>query len=148
MNRRFKVNSPQTIHQTIEGEVVIINLATGTYYSLRDTGAEIWGLLTSGMSVAEVAQALRERYTVEDGSIEDALDRLTGELVSEGLVVSTNGDGPPPAAAVPPAPEARQPFQAPTLERFDDMQDLILLDPVHEVDEDAGWPYVRPGQQP
>ena len=25
-------------------------------------------------------------------------------------------------------------------ERFNDMQDLLILDPIHEVDEEAGWP--------
>jgi hypothetical protein len=25
-------------------------------------------------------------------------------------------------------------------ERFNDMQDLLILDPIHEVDDEAGWP--------
>jgi hypothetical protein len=35
---------------------------------------------------------------------------------------------------------ATETMQPPVLEPFGDMQDLLLLDPVHEVDEDAGWP--------
>ena len=35
---------------------------------------------------------------------------------------------------------ARQPWSAPVLETFTDMQDLILLDPVHEVEPTRGWP--------
>ena len=38
---RFRVNS-QIIWETIEGEVLLINLGTGNYYSLRGTGAAIW----------------------------------------------------------------------------------------------------------
>ena len=34
-------------------------------------------------------------------------------------------------------------FVAPRLETFTDMQHLILLDPVHEVDEGQGWPIPR-----
>jgi hypothetical protein len=34
----------------------------------------------------------------------------------------------------------RIPFQAPALEKHSDMQDLILLDPVHEVGP-RGWPH-------
>src|SRR5438270_869701 len=36
MTTRFRVNSPNVIHETIEGEVILIDLKTGTYYSLRD----------------------------------------------------------------------------------------------------------------
>ena len=34
----------------------------------------------------------------------------------------------------------RVPYVPPVLEKFTDMQDLILLDPVHEVSE-RGWPH-------
>ena len=34
-------------------------------------------------------------------------------------------------------------FEAPILHKYTDMQDLLLLDPIHEVDE-AGWPSVKP----
>ena len=40
---------------------------------------------------------------------------------------------------VPPA-EAMLHFSAPVVETFADLQDLIVLDPVHEVDATAGWP--------
>jgi hypothetical protein len=43
----------------------------------------------------------------------------------------------PPRAAKP----TRQ-YQAPTIERFDDLEELLVLDPIHEVDE-AGWPVTR-----
>jgi len=33
-------------------------------------------------------------------------------------------------------------FEKPKLQKFTDMQDLLLLDPIHEVDE-AGWPHTR-----
>jgi len=32
-------------------------------------------------------------------------------------------------------------YKAPELDTYEDMQDLILLDPIHEVDE-SGWPNV------
>ena len=36
------------------------------------------------------------------------------------------------------------PFAARDLVSFDDMQSLLLLDPVHDV-EDRGWPHAAPG---
>ncbi len=35
--------------------------------------------------------------------------------------------------------ESKTPFQIPVLDVYSDMQDLLLLDPIHDVDE-TGWP--------
>ncbi len=148
MTGRFRANSPQTIHQTIDGEVVIINLATGSYYSLRGSGARIWDLLTTGHSLAEVASTLQDGYRSVDGEIERSVSRLVAELEAEGLIVPAGGDTPASStASISGVPEASERFEPPTLEKFDDMQDLILLDPVHEVDQEEGWPHARPGPQ-
>ena len=48
MTRRFRVNSPRVMHETIEGEVIVIDLTTGSYYSLRDASAEIWREIEAG----------------------------------------------------------------------------------------------------
>jgi hypothetical protein len=61
---------------------------------------------------------------------------LVEQLLAEGLVVE---DADAPVGASPPAPPADA-LEPPALEKFTDMQDLILLDPVHEVDE-RGWPH-------
>jgi hypothetical protein len=148
MASRFRVNSPQTIHQTIDGEVVIINLATGSYFSLRGSGARIWELVSDGWSPEEVASDLAGRYRARGQELQDAVGTLTTELQGEGLIVPLQADGKPPGANGGPVPvdaASLAAFEPPLLEKFEDMQDLILLDPVHEVDESEGWPHVRPG---
>jgi hypothetical protein len=42
-----------------------------------------------------------------------------------------------------PLPIAKRPFHAPGLQAFQDMQDMLALDPIHDV-EAAGWPVPRP----
>ena len=60
---------------------------------------------------------------------------MSGQLVAR----SENGDG-EPAASAPVEATERAPFVTPRLERYTDMQDIILLDPVHKVDS-QGWPH-------
>jgi hypothetical protein len=138
---RYRVASPQAIHETIDGEVVAINLSTGAYYSLRHTGAEAWALLGSGMSVAAASRTMARRYDVGPEGVEEALSSLADRLRQEGLLapVPDDGDGAAGPDLDPLPPGAT--FVPPVLEKFDDMQDLILLDPVHEVDEGKGWPH-------
>ena len=41
------------------------------------------------------------------------------------------------------AKESKAVFNAPVLNKYTDMQDLLLLDPIHEVDA-TGWPSIKP----
>ena len=141
MAPRFRVNSPNVIHETIEGEVILIDLKTGTYYSLRDAGAAIWESLESGADEGEALVALGLRYEGSGEEMRDALRGLLAELEGEGLIRRDDD-----SAAIAERPlhsrngGPKAPFRAPALEKHTDMQDLILLDPVHEVGA-QGWPH-------
>ncbi|MEI6331186.1 MAG: hypothetical protein WCP16_18235 [Pseudanabaena sp. ELA645] len=39
---KFKINTPNVVHELIDGEVIIVNLKKGDYYSLLSTSAKIW----------------------------------------------------------------------------------------------------------
>ena len=140
---RFKV-APRVIHETIDGEVIIIDLGTGSYYSLRGSGADVWQLIhgSPGVASAELVDALTAHYEVGDVEIGTAVSAFVDKLSAEGLVTPADANDLPGALSVPESngspPRA---FEAPTLEKYTDMQDLVLLDPVHEVGE-IGWPQV------
>lgn len=130
--------NPQAIHETIDGETIIIDLASGTYYSLRGSGSEIWNALGSSEPLEAVVARLTETYDASPAEIVAAVEAFLGDLEAEGLVVSTNGTV---AVEVPGTDSpGGEPFAPPKLEKFTDMQDIILLDPVHQVD-DRGWPH-------
>jgi Coenzyme PQQ synthesis protein D (PqqD) len=147
MNNRYRVNSPRVMHETIEGEVIVIDLSTGSYYSLRASGAEVWHALDRGLPEDEIAGAVAARYDGAPADITAAVSELLRRLREEGLIESTNGTGDAsPVEVSPPAQDdrPRERFEPPVLEKHTDMQDLILLDPVHEVDA-RGWPHAQAG---
>jgi hypothetical protein len=137
---RYAVNSGQVISEIIDGEAVMINLTTGNYYSLNEVGAAIWDSIEAGASADEIVERLGGRYEGVQSEIEKATTGLIEELLREELIVAAERDG-SVVSAVEPVSD-RPPFQAPLLEKHTDMQDLILLDPVHEVGE-QGWPHVK-----
>ena len=144
MSTRFRVNSPRVMHETIEGEIIVIDLATGSYYSLRETGAAIWTELERGASEEEIVASLESGYDAAPEEIGAAVGRLIEELAAEDLIepAGENGDVAVDRATAG-GSAGRRPFSAPVLEKHTDMQDLILLDPVHEVDA-RGWPHPAP----
>jgi hypothetical protein len=129
---RLRVNAPHVINEVIDGEAVIINLATGDYFSLRGSGAFVWSAIERGAGTEEIVDAF-VAGGADRAEVATAVGALVTELDREGLIVS---DGPAEAVGLD-APAGA--FVAPRLEKFTDMKDLILLDPVHEVGE-GGWP--------
>jgi hypothetical protein len=137
-NRTFRLNEPRVVADTIDGEVLAIDMASGAYVNLRDWSTFVWSHLLNGATVDEAQQALSEH--VGDAP-DDAVAVFADRLHTEGLVVpgdpvasgGPQGDG--VAIDVPTAPWAGL-----MVESFTDMADLILLDPVHDVDANKGWP--------
>jgi hypothetical protein len=138
---RYRVNHPQVINEMIDGEAIMINLVSGSYYSLDSLGGEVWGLLEKSLSVDDIVTQLSFRYDASDDIIRSVVENLLEQLSREQLVVPDHSSGAASSRPSGSPPAQRLPFRAPRLEKFTDMQDLILLDPVHEVDS-RGWPHV------
>ena len=136
----YKVYSiqPKVVRECFEDEVVIINLESGNYYSLNGTGAEIWRELETGGFAEAVTAALVARYDASETTIRQAVESFIRQLEEQGLITGKESvayDAP----AVQPRVEGKAVFELPELAVFSDMQDLLLLDPIHDVDE-SGWP--------
>jgi len=133
----YRVNSPSVINDTIDNESVIINLSDGFYYSLDDVGSVIWEAVSQRHSVDDVVRQIKNQYQGDAGEIEACVHDLITELEKEQLIVPDNHDG---SLVVLDSNQEPRPFAKPVLNKFGDMQDLLLLDPIHEVDE-KGWPF-------
>ena len=138
----FTVDPRKVVHETIDGETIVIHLETGTYYSLAGSGPEIWELLTGGMSAGDVIGHLEARYGADSAVIEETMGQLVRDLCAEELLERAGGNGAAPRTASPEPAEPGAVYEAPRLEKYTDMQYFLLLDPVHEVEE-AGWPYAK-----
>ena len=84
----FRVNSPQVIHETIDGEVIVISLATGSYYSMKGPAADAWELIQrpAGVGAADLLEALAARFDTPASELEAAFGPFLAELRAEGLV--------------------------------------------------------------
>lgn len=136
---RYRVNAPQVISETIDAETMVVNLATGHYFNVQGSGVELWECVVREESVEEIVARLEAVYEAGSGEIEAAALTFLAELASEELIVPAD-DLPRPAVAAPTPSATRLPFTLPSVAKFTDMQDIILLDPVHEV-EPRGWPH-------
>jgi hypothetical protein len=70
----------------VEGDVVILNLESGIYFSLSGVGCRFWELIAEGVSREDAVQRLTAEYKVDASQLESDLDALLRELSIEGLV--------------------------------------------------------------
>jgi Coenzyme PQQ synthesis protein D (PqqD) len=139
------VNDPQVISETVGGETIIVNLASGHYFNLQGTAVDVWEGVLRGESTESIAAALAARYAAVNGEIEEAVGALLTEFTVADLITPEEDDSQAPVGPVaPPAGRELPPFERPSFTTYTDMQDIILLDPVHEVDA-RGWPHAAAG---
>jgi hypothetical protein len=147
MERRgLRVNAPEVIHEVIDGEVIVINLVSGTYYSLRGAGADVWDVIGSspGVDASTIAAELARRFDRPSDSLEREIADFLEALTREELVAETEGgvNASIPASEALPSGGGKA-FEPALLEKYTDMQDLVLIDPVHEIGA-TGWPQPAP----
>ncbi len=143
MPRRFRVNAPAVASEIIDGEAVIMNLRTGAYFSTRGSGSLLWNWIEQGIPEDVLASALRRSYADADGEVDRTLAVFLTQLLEHELIREIPLQGPIPAPE-PEIPVTGARFAPPVLEVFTDMQDLLLLDPIHDVSEEEGWPAPKP----
>ncbi len=134
--RRFELNSPTVIGEAIDGEVMIINLVSGTYYNLAGTAAAAWPLTVAGVPVQAIVDSVAEACDVGPERVAGDFAVFVDRLVAESII-RTADRGAEPAAVAPPLRTVT--YVGFAMERYDDMRALLVVDPVHEVGE-FGWP--------
>lgn len=123
---RLKVNVSDIAAKVIDGEAILINISTGLYHSMDDVGAVVWELIQEGHSLAQISECLAARYDAPLETIKADIERLGDELLQRNIVVLDSE----PASPLDVHPTAsRQPYKAPVITTYDDMSDLLALDP-------------------
>jgi len=143
----YKPAGLHIVHQNIVGEVIIVDLRAGTYFSLTETASFIWEALVTGFSRNEI---IEEVFNIFDGTreeIEQSVDQLLAQLVADQLIVETEATDTTKSRAINMAPSGeKRPFVEATVQKYTDMEDILVLDPIHDFD-DAGWPNVPDSTQ-
>jgi hypothetical protein len=135
---RYALNQPPVVGEIIDGEVMVINLDTGVYYSVTGAGAAVWPMLVGGATRLEISDRVARHYDADAASVERDLGTFIALLANEAILRPRPDDvAAGPFDAVEAWPAVRYPGFG--FERYDDMQALLVIDPVHEVG-DFGWP--------
>ncbi|MGB2903507.1 MAG: PqqD family protein [Candidatus Dechloromonas phosphoritropha] len=83
-----KVTIPtQVMAREVGEEIVILDLAGGSYFGLDPVGARIWELMSEGRTLGEICATMLEEYEVTAEQLQGDVIKLAGELAERGLVL-------------------------------------------------------------
>jgi hypothetical protein len=127
MSSFFRVNEPAAAMQVMDGEADLIHFESGKYYAANRTGSYLLDMLSRGHNLEELCEHLPPAARSD-------VYKFVDLLATEGLLHATT---------VPPSLDlSSEPWpddSAPALETHTDLEDLLKLDPIHDVQAD-GWP--------
>jgi hypothetical protein len=85
LERGFAV-SPEVYVQEIEGECILLDLKSGSYFGLNAVGTRIWTLLAEGKNVGETVAAIEAEFDAPAAMIREDVRGLLAELREKGLL--------------------------------------------------------------
>lgn len=128
MHSSYLIDESRISYNRFDDEIIVVNLGTGSYFSMHRAAAEIWRMIESGpASAASIAAAFGQQLSTVISEIQDFLSSLE----AKGLLRAVND----PACDT----TTSATYSLPVLEEFDELRELLLADIVHDAD-DAGWP--------
>ena len=136
MSQGYRVASRDVVSESFDGDIVVVDLATGRYFSLSRSAGALWDMFGAGASPASIGAAA--------GSDPAPIAAFAETLCGHGLLVRQ-----PQGSGAAPDLSAIARFAAagdtPEVAVFDDLAELFTADPIHDVEEPAGWPVVKQG---
>ena len=137
------VSVPLLISQQFDSEVVLANYQNGVYYNLDGSAAQVWLGLKANRTVEEIGGALAAATASDVPSITQQVQAFVDSMLAEGLIAEGGADARSETSVEAWAPVLSGTFVAPEFQRFDNLRELLLMDPVHDAG-DEGWPLREP----
>jgi len=138
----IQVNEPHIVHETIDGETILMDLRSGNYFSIEKSGAVLWEIL---VQTGDVDALLKKSEELGDpkksNQIQTDIKKFVSKLMEEGLIVEAESKDKSEITGEMLNSFKKAVTATDTLEvnKYSDMQEMLLLDPIHDVDE-KGWP--------
>ena len=137
----YKINSPHIVHDTFDGETILVNLKNGNYYSFDKLGVVIWELIEMNAGLEKISGIFSQKFLDAAKKAETDVQAFIQNLLDEKLIVEDSGSATMDLTDEQISEKMKEfaSYESPVMNKYTDMQDMLLLDPIHDTDE-KGWP--------
>lgn len=78
--------SDQVLLQSLDDEIILLDLESGRYFGLQAVGVRAWELLAKTADTDNVRSTLLVEYDIDEATLRQDLDELWQSLLDAGLV--------------------------------------------------------------
>ncbi|PIZ04601.1 MAG: hypothetical protein COY58_02290 [Gammaproteobacteria bacterium CG_4_10_14_0_8_um_filter_38_16] len=140
MKTAYKIRQTKIIYEILQTDVVLIDFDTGDYYNLVHVAKQIWQLIEKQASLEQMVELLAQHYQREQATISDDIKHFIQQLLENQLIEPIiEAKNTLTLSDITEITSHDQHYIPPQLQKYSDVQDLLLIDPIHTVSE-AGWP--------
>lgn len=125
--------------ERLDGEVVIISFETGKYFNSNGSAADLLHLIENGVPQSEWEEIL-SKYFADFRMDSDEIAAFLQQIIEEKIAIP--GKAPSIKTSELPSDYSRGRWSGPQLRIFEDLADLLLIDPIHDTSVE-GWPAAR-----
>jgi len=87
LTQQYNIDKDKITHRVVDSEVVILNLESGNYYTINETGAIIWKALDDKKCLSEILDLLKNEYQYSaDRSFEKDVEDFIKFLEKENII--------------------------------------------------------------
>lgn len=126
----FRLQGPDILVDDVAGDVVVVNGQTGSSYTITGPGAAVWHLLLAGHAVEAVAVRVACGHDATAAQALVAITPFIAALEAEGLLRRAASDAPRSPVPRTVIDGVWGPLVAPMLQKYGDLRDLLLLEPI------------------
>jgi hypothetical protein len=141
----YAINEKKAFCDDADGQLIILNLDTGAYYAFNPLASAVIHDLMAGYEPGQIGRALEKLAPIADA--EAQLNGLVDGMLEKELIVSLPDSKIPKDAMSPYSESLLEGGFSLHMDEFLDVADLLLMDPIHEVDPDVGWPQPKPEEK-
>ena len=78
--------SEDILVKELEGEAVLLNLKTESYFGLDEVGTRMWNVLTSSNSIQDAHKILLQEYEVDQEVLIHDIENFVKRLIKEEMI--------------------------------------------------------------
>jgi hypothetical protein len=127
----YKLNENKMFADITDGIAIIINSETGIYYGMNAFGTQVYENLANGVSTDKILEKIKS-FGADENNFKAFIDAM---LKNEILILTQDFD----AEINLDEKIAKEDNYVLEIKEYNDAQELLLADPIHEVKEDEGW---------
>ena len=130
----YKLNEEKMFADVTDGVAIIINSETGIYYGLNSFGTNIYENIVNGASIKDILTKLKSIGATND--IEKEFNKFVQIMIDKEILINSETSS---AAVNIDENIAKEDNYELSINEYNDAQEMLLTDPIHEVKEDEGW---------